>query len=388
MINKLFFILCISLPIFASPSYESSLTCKTCHPIIYDEFNNSAHKKSSIYSDPIHKAIWDKHPLKKKEKYTCAKCHTPGDTELLKKLASNEPALPKDNKLQNEEAISCVYCHSIQNIENHAKSNKNILSNKEKTFYSAREDKKENKNVKYKIDTSYFGLVTDKSGSPFHNIDFTNKNFYDGKMCTGCHSHKQNSHQLDLCNMEISKKSDTKENCISCHMPKVQGSFTTVNDSKTHRYHGFAGAMHKPQMLAKYVKLSLNKQTVGFNITIKNEANHSLLLHPLRVGELQVSIIRDKKVIKLNSAKFMRILGKDKKPTMPWIADELIKDNHIKAKEVRKINFKESLISGDQVEVRLGHYIVNPKVAKNLGLDKHKDLTKFTLFKKERFKIE
>ena len=386
--NKLILLLLTTLTLFASSSYESSLTCKTCHPIIYNEFYNSAHKNSSIYNDPVHKAIWDKHPLKKQEKYTCAKCHTPGDTKLLEKLNSGESALPEQNSVQTQDPISCVYCHRVQNVEHHSKSNKNIISSKEKTLYSARENEKNSKNIKYKVESSFFGLVTSKSGSPYHNIDFTNKNFYDGKMCTGCHSHKQNSHNLDLCNMDISKESDTKENCISCHMPKVQGSFTTAHDSKTHRYHGFAGSIHKPQMLAKYVKFSLKQSSDGFDITIKNEANHQLLLHPLRVGELQVSITRDSKVIKLDSKKFMRVLGKDSKPSMPWIANEVLKDTHIKAKESRKIHFKETLQSGDIVEVKLGHYIVNPKAAKKLGLNEHKDLTKFTLFKKERFNIK
>jgi nitrate/TMAO reductase-like tetraheme cytochrome c subunit len=386
--SKILLLLTLAIPLFATSSYESSLTCKTCHPIIYNEFYDSAHKKSSIYSDPVHKAIWDKHPLKEKKKYTCAKCHTPGDTKLLDKLTLDEPALPQKNTIQTKEAISCVYCHRLSDVEYHSKSNKNIISSKEKTLYSAREEEKNNKNVKYKVQTSFFGLVTYKSGSPFHNIDFTNKNFYDGKMCTGCHSHKQNSHNLDLCNMDISEKSNTKENCISCHMPKVQGSFTTAHDSKTHRYHGFAGSIHKPQMLSKYVKISLEKSSSGFDITIKNEANHQLLLHPLRVGELQVNITRGNQIIKLKPLKFMRLLGKDGKPTMPWIADKVLKDNHIKAKESRKIHFNESLHVGDKVEVMLGHYIVNPKAAKKLGLDEHKNLTKFTLFKKERFTIE
>lgn len=43
-----------------------SETCKSCHPTIYSEFYGSSHRKSSIYEDPIHKAVWDIHPLKEK----------------------------------------------------------------------------------------------------------------------------------------------------------------------------------------------------------------------------------------------------------------------------------------------------------------------------------
>ena len=58
-------------------------TCKACHPKIYKEYSNSMHHKASIYKDVVHKAIWDKHPLKKKDNYKCGKCHTPSDKELV-----------------------------------------------------------------------------------------------------------------------------------------------------------------------------------------------------------------------------------------------------------------------------------------------------------------
>jgi hypothetical protein len=67
-------------------------TCQKCHPKIYKEYQTSAHKNASIYNDPIHKAIWDLHPAKKKENYKCAKCHTPSDKQLV---ASK--GLPREN---------------------------------------------------------------------------------------------------------------------------------------------------------------------------------------------------------------------------------------------------------------------------------------------------
>ncbi|MBU1657595.1 cytochrome c family protein [bacterium] len=387
--KKVFLAIFISmLHLFAAATFESSQTCKTCHPIIYDEFTSSSHRNASIFNDPIHRAVWDKHPLSKEEKYTCAKCHTPTDKKLLDALESGESALPQDNKIQTTEAITCIYCHSIQDVQEHAKSNTNILTTKEKTLFSARDEEKGNSNLQYKIESSYLGLLTKKSGSPFHDIDFSNKIFYNANMCIGCHSHKQNKHDFDICKMDIESKNTDKENCISCHMPLVQGSFTTAVDSQTHRYHGFAGSGHKPQMLAQYVKLSLHKNAEGFEINIKNGANHQLLLHPLRVGELQVNIIRNKKAMSLAPVKFMRIIGKDGKPTMPWLADTVLEDSHIKANETRKIKFSEKLHSGDVVEVRLGHYSVNPKAVKMLGLEQYNDLTKFTLFKKESFMIK
>ncbi len=46
-------------------------SCKGCHPIIYSEFEQSMHKKSTIKDDKIHQAVWNKHPLKAKGEYKC-----------------------------------------------------------------------------------------------------------------------------------------------------------------------------------------------------------------------------------------------------------------------------------------------------------------------------
>ena len=380
--------LCIStITLFATGS--SSQVCKTCHATIYKEFQGSLHVKASIHNDAVHKAIWDKHPAKTKGKYKCAKCHTPSDLKLLNKLKKGEEALPQKNSIQEKDPISCKYCHQIKDVSHHDISNTNIMTNKFKTLYSARVNQKDNSNVEYKEKSSWFGMVKETTGSPFHNIDFTNKNFYSGKTCTGCHSHKQNSHKLVICDMKIGEANVTKETCISCHMPQVEGSFANSKDSKTHAYHGFAGVLHKPQMLNKFVNFGFKKSSNGFEITIKNSASHSLLLHPLRVGELQVSIIRNNKEEKLDVINFKRVLGDDNNTaTMPWLATQVLKDDHIKAGENRKIEFKKSLQKGDIVEVRLGHYTVNPKVAPKLGLNNRKDLTTFKLFKKERFEVK
>ncbi len=385
MIKYLLFFSFTILNLFAISQFESSQTCKVCHPIIYNEHFNSAHSKASVFKDPIHNAVWNIHPAKAKEKYKCAKCHTPNDKTIITALKDGTSALPKRNKAQ-QEGVSCASCHNIKDVETHVKANKNIITSSKKKLFSARVSEKNNADKKYSLKITWLG--TTRNGSPFHDIDFTNKNFYNGNVCTGCHSHKQNEHKLDVCNMNLHKNKNTeKENCITCHMPEVQGSFSTLKSSKTHRYHGFTGTMHKPHMLTKYVKLELKQTLDGFDIIITNKANHDLLLHPLRVGELQINIQRDTKKIKLKPVKFIRIIGKYNKTSMPWMATKVLKNNQIKAKEKRVIHFKKKLLIGDNVEIKLGHHIVNPKAAKKLGLDTHKKLTRFTLFKQKNITI-
>ena len=96
-----------------------SKTCKACHPTIYGEFYNSSHRKASIFEDPIHKAVWDLHPNKQKESYTCAKCHTPSDLELLKNLKENKKAMPIKSIRFGEQGINKQIFVGIRKDEHH-----------------------------------------------------------------------------------------------------------------------------------------------------------------------------------------------------------------------------------------------------------------------------
>ena len=362
-----FYILTLSTLIFANTNNIN--TCSKCHPTIVSEFETSMHKKSSIYEDNIHKAVWDKHPAKKKDNYKCAKCHTPN----------------AKTQADTHAGVTCITCHSITNVEQHSKSNKNIYETKPKTFYSA-EIGRETEKVKYKTTSTWWGDKT-TVGSAYHDIDYTNKKFYNGQMCMGCHSHKQNSKKFMVCSTEKPDVKNTKENCITCHMPKILGTATTVRISKTHRFHGFAGARVQPKMLSKYISLSLEKQTKGFKVLIQNKAPHNLLTHPLREVQLRVNLTRGSSKSNLKTHSFEKIIGHNNKPSMPWLATQVVKDTMIKANEIRNIKFDETLESGDKIEVILGYYLVNPKALKKLNLDTKEEVKKFTILTTKNFSI-
>lgn len=338
-----------SLPLLASGEKEKATTCKACHPTIYNEFQSSMHKKSSINSDEIHKAVWDKHPAKAKGKYKCAKCHTPNN--------------------QAHQGMTCVSCHTITHIEEHTMSNNNVYETKEKTFYSA-EKGSENKKIIYQEKSSWFGLFNNTIGSPYHDIDYTNEAYYNGKICMGCHSHKKNSHKFDVCKTDIKGATNKESNCITCHMPKIKGSSTSIKKTSTHAFHGFAGARNAHKMLSKYIALSYKKMDNKFEIVIENKAPHPLMTHPLRIVELKTTLKRDGKVKELKSYTFIRVIGTEGKPSMPWLATEVVKDTMLKANEKRVISFDTKLQSGDKLETTLGYKVVNPKAGKKLGLDK------------------
>ena len=386
MIRLILSIGLLTIGLYAQAFVKSSV-CKGCHPIIYAEYYESAHRKASVYEDELHKAVWDKHPDKQKKQYTCAQCHTPTDIKLLKALENNKEAMPEKNELQTQEAVSCVYCHKIQDIKEHTKSNKNSISLQEKLFFSADDKHRAVNNKKYTSEKSLFGMVKTKTGSPFHRIDYSNEAFYNGKMCMGCHSHLKNDNNLDLCRVEKEGAQDEETNCISCHMPKVKGSATSIKQTKKHTYHGFASTSKNNAMLAKYVKIKFKKSNNAFNISIKNEASHNLFLHPMRLAKLEVRVLRGDEPKFTKIEYFSRVLGKDGKPTLPWLANKVIHNSMIKANEKRVIDYDFTLKTNDTIEVVFGYYRVNPKMLDTFKLDAKK-YGVFHIMKKEYFVIK
>ncbi|MDD5157345.1 multiheme c-type cytochrome [Sulfurimonas sp.] len=354
--------------------FAPSKDCQTCHTQIYDEYYGSMHANSTPDKDAIHKVIWDKHPHNTKlEQYSCGKCHTPAANNLDKMLTKGEKAMPDVNNKTHQEAISCAYCHRIQDIEKHKQSNTNIMSKTMKSYFSSKSSSDISKeNLK---ESSYHKIITTQ-----------NEHFKNGNVCIGCHSHNVNQFELNICSTNENEVMNYA-NCVSCHMPKVKGSASTVNDTKTHSFHGFAGAHFNHEMLEKHIVISIQKNSDDFNIFVDNQTSHALLMHPLRLAVLKISVVRANKTIELEKEVFVRVIGKDGKPAMPWVANEVIKDTMLKANEKRTINRAFRIESDDRVDVVLGYFLVNPVALDSLGLKENKAATEFHLLKKESFKF-
>jgi len=375
----LFFLLFVIVSFVEAKTPLENTTCKVCHPIIFAEYQHSMHAQASVWNDPVHKAIWDRHPNKKEGKYTCAKCHTPSDHTL-----KDGKGLPTENAVEKSEPISCQGCHRIESIEKHAHANRNVINPKPKYFYSA-DAKRKGSKVIFHETSSFFGLVKSTTGSPYHDIDYGNDLFYSGKMCLGCHDHKQNGKEFALCDLGV-KQGESNATCISCHMPQKPGTFVNLKHTATHAYHGMTIHGGTPTELSRYIKLSLSSKSDGFTIALKNEATHTLFAQPLRVAQLRVSIHRDGKTIALPPRTYVRVIGTQGKPSMPWLADTVLKDTSIKALETREERYDKVLKSGDKVEVVLGYYLANPKAAKKLGLEGDAS-TEFTVLTQKMVEI-
>ena len=348
-------------------AYASSSECKVCHTKIYDEFYTSMHANSTPQKDPIHNAIWSKHPLKNKHnRYSCGKCHTPAADNLNDMKTKGKKALPDINNKTHQEGISCAYCHRIESISIEKRHNTNIMSDTPRNYFGTR---KEN------LDSPYHGIVSEG-----------NEHMQNGNVCIGCHSHNVNKSGLNLCSSNVNNEMDAS-NCVSCHMPHVKGSVSNLYKTDTHTFHGFAGSHSNSHMLEKYVDISILRNIDHFMVNIDNRASHALLLHPLRLAVLKVTVKRDSKTTKMKNEIFVRVIGKDGKPAMPWVADKELKNTMIQANEKRVIKYDFKIQKGDIVDVTLGWYLVNPKAVKKLNLENYDVATKFNVFKKKSFKF-
>ncbi|ADV45542.1 multiheme c-type cytochrome [Nitratifractor salsuginis] len=335
------------LSLFAFGATFDLGACRSCHPAIVKEFEASAHANSSAKKDPFFAAMLKRSP----EKKSCRNCHAPGAKSA-----------------EGEQGMTCLSCHRIESIENHAQANRNIYrKEQDKLLFSAQEGREE-KVIRYHEESIWFGLKTRRVGSPYHDIDYRKEIFYTGEVCMGCHSHKVNGHGLDLCRMGEEGVKKGKPNCITCHMPKVPGSATSIRQSDTHAWHGAAGLHHGSEKLAQYLKLSVTPDERGFTVTLKNETPHPLLTHPARVLELDTTIDRQGKIQKLPAVTLRKVLGKGGKPTPPWLADSVLKNDIPKANEVKRFHFDTQLSKGDRVEVILGARLLPPPLTKKLGL--------------------
>lgn len=278
--------------------------------------------------------------------------------------SSGQKALPDADNATHQAGISCAYCHRIQSIEHHTASNVNVISKEPK---------------------QYFGTLKEHVESPFHGIVTEgNEHMKNGNVCIGCHSHKRNKWGLNVCSTNIANEMDGA-NCVSCHMPKVKGSVSTLHETEQHAFHGFAGAHFHSEMLEKYIDLSLLRNIDNFVVNIDNRTSHALLLHPMRTAVLKVAVKRGDAVTPMKEEVFVRVIGKNGKPAMPWAADTTLKDTMIKANEKRSVTYGFSLQKGDSVEVTLGYYLVNPKAVKSLKLENEKAATEFHLLKQQTF---
>ncbi len=349
--------------------------CIRCHLDIYKEFKHSAHHHSNILNNEAHKAMWQSNPLSKKQKYVCAKCHAPATQTIDKIIAGEEKILPTD--ISMDDGISCAFCHRIETTHPTDKGDHYILS---------------------KTKQKYFGSRKSQQKSDFHKIDSNNTTFKTGDICLSCHAHhkkqkllisnkKENSFE-NFCvfsyvdeNTTKTAQNNSSENCISCHMPKIYGSFTDRYSTPTHRSHKFLGLRNKFEDIKKYLDLILTLKEENLTVKLINKMPHDMILHPTRMFKLQ--IYADTTLLK--ETIFEKESQSKKIKPLVWLKDNINYKNNLLAKSIFLQNLKLSPKT-KQIKAVLGYYLIKPSIAKKIDLKNEKD-TKFHILIEENLQI-
>ncbi|APW64795.1 hypothetical protein LPB137_02500 [Poseidonibacter parvus] len=355
--------------------YLDSKSCNECHPTIYKEHASSMHHKSSIYTDEIHTKM--KEAISPR-KYACAICHTPAVKNLRPLMQGKSQPSEFDHRLKD--GVSCSYCHQISKV---------IFTKQKGVNFSTMNDK---------LKPTFFGNLESPESSSKHNSSSNNSNYVNSKVCMGCHSHKINKNDIQICSTldEVGQTSD----CISCHMPKKKGTPTKLNAKARVEYtsHEFLG-IHSEQMVKQAIELKLKQlSNNSFELYIKNKMGHSIITQPMRLKYAKTEILRDKKIIWQNFDKnpykdkdtTFSIIFKDinNKPTFPAFAKGYIYNNNLKSKEEKRVIYKlKELKKGDIIKSTWVSYIIAPKIAKKLDIT-DKELTKQILGQTVQLKIK
>jgi nitrate reductase cytochrome c-type subunit len=372
---KKFLLVCLlgSFAMAGNMHFEKNKKCSECHPAIYEEYMQSQHAKATVFDDEIHAAVYYKHPqYNKMDKYRCGACHTPTADNLDALLAKNNGVVPDAHNETQNEAVACAYCHRIEDTKPGKAFNKNIISKEERVYFSNKSNPK---------------------SSPFHGVKTNKEVFKDGKMCLGCHAHKSNKKGFDVCETDINQKAP-KKNCIECHMHQVDGAPSIMSDAKKHTFHGFPGLHGDLTHLSQYIGMDISTQDDNkmFTVIVDHQAPHSSVLHPLRMGKLEVTVKRGSDVIKMQDRKLIKIIGSKEgvspSPTPPWLATQIIKDTRIPANTSKAYPYKWDLQSGDVITAKFGYYLVKPGAVKKFDLQDNKEATKFRVIKEQSFTVK
>ena len=271
----IFFFL-VSATMLFSGEYLTNKSCKECHEEIYNEYQRSWHAKS-YHNDILHKKVAD---AVSDTQYECASCHMPNANTQA--LATDKTLLAKKTP-QQQDAIGCMYCHQIGYVQEHHKQNKIFLAKKPQG---------------YKV--AMFGSLQDPDSSDKHEM--AHSPIYDKYACSGCHSHKQNSHGVEV--FRAMQTVDGSRSCIKCHMPYLLGGVEKTNKKgrTKHRSHRFLG-IHSKEMAAKALEFGVKKKDDFLVVSVENKMDHPLIIHPARAKYLHIMLYKDDQLLWQNYQK-------------------------------------------------------------------------------------
>jgi hypothetical protein len=289
------------------------------------------------------------------------------------KELANGTAKPSKIDKRDSDAISCFYCHQIAYVKQEHLKNKIILTRQVEGYKP-----------------TIYGSLKNPEESDKHTM--THSPIYDKYACSGCHSHKRNSHDVLIFDAMNDKQDSTE--CIKCHMPLVDGKVEKMDKKSRlkHHSHTFDG-IHDSSMRKKGIDINLDISKNTLHVELKNKMPHPLIIQAARLKYLEITIKRGEKIVWRNFKKTpledkkatfkIDFLGKDGKPVViPAFAYKRGFVNNIGAKKSKTLSYKIPILEkGDIITASMYVILAKPSCQKSLKLQ-HSELVTPMLLKR------
>lgn len=337
--------------------FIKSKECSVCHEDIYNEWKGSFHSKSSAAIDKAHAGVYRAYSKAleqsgKESNYHCGSCHAPMSSNL-KELISGEERLDDKDWTQNE-GVGCTFCHRIETVVHMSRFNQYRIS-------------KDNA----------FGVSYSAHNAPHQVVE--SSIFVSEEICLGCHSHYVNSNGVPICAM----KEEGVENCLNCHMQRVEGGRAKGSKSTTHLSHKMSGG-HNVDILREAVTMDSSlKDRDGktfLEVTLRNVIKHSFpSSNPMRMAYIKVKVLdKNGQVTWTNFTKnpmedkdavfFKAFKNEDEIGVPSWNATDIAFDTRLKAKEVRKLSYPINNSEEGRVIIELVYRLFPPDTLNMMGI--------------------
>lgn len=217
--------------------------CKSCHPAIWREWENSMHAKAWV--DEIYQAVAAQVPDRETK---CDQCHAPQPI-----LITGVGNMPKLRDEQREAGVSCLVCH----LDAHGAMNGPPAS----------------------AETYFHANVT----NPIYTEPTT--------LCGTCHGQQSVPEHDQVSSFLNSKFADENTSCATCHMPVVNRlQSTTSHESIKGRKHTWRGSRSVAQ-LRRAATLQLEYIDGKAVVKLWSKTGHILPGGTLRTIRLEVILL-------------------------------------------------------------------------------------------------
>ena len=248
--------------------------CKSCHPAIWREWENSMHAKAWV--DEIYQAAASQVPNRETK---CDQCHAPQPI-----LITGVGEMPKLRDKHREVGVSCLVCH---------------------------------------LDAQGAMHGPPASAETYFHANVTNPIYRDATaLCRTCHGQPSVPEHDQVSSFLSSRYAEKNQGCATCHMPIVNRLQSTASyESIKGKKHTWRGSRSVAQ-LKRAASLQLEYASGKVSVKIQSKTGHVLPGGTLRIIILEVVLLaqdgteRQKQQLSISAENGNRLLPNENKTSV------------------------------------------------------------------------